>query len=128
MYNRLKVILFLFFYIPAVLGVGFSSHYCGGELVGTKIFTTEKQACCDDETEAENGCCDNEIHLVKIKDNQFKSGNQVVMHPEIKQIDFYCPLVIQSKFISQISTIWGRSESPPHPKIPIILQHRQLII
>ena len=94
----------------------------------TKIFSTEKQSCCDDETEAENGCCDNEIHLVKIQDNQDISSNTIALYPEIKKIDLFYSLVIEANYIAQNAKVWVKSESPPFNNIPILFKHRQLII
>lgn len=74
--KRSFAILILFIYLPAIAGVGFSTHYCMGELKDTKLFSLEKQNCCDDEAEEENGCCSDDITLIKLADDQLNTDSR----------------------------------------------------
>lgn len=79
MVRKLLAILSLLIYIPAIAGVGFSTHYCFGEARETRVFSTAKQSCCCAETTGqespdEHGCCSDDIKLVKL-DNDHQSSN-----------------------------------------------------
>lgn len=73
-------------YLPAVAGVGFSSHYCMGELKDTKVFTVEKQECCDEETEEENGCCSDDITIIKLDNDQISAENRQPVKPQVTEL------------------------------------------
>lgn len=62
-------------------GVGFSSHFCGGEYRSTEVFSFSKQACCCGDAE-EDGCCSDQIKIVKLEKDQLGNSNRV----EVKQL------------------------------------------
>jgi len=80
--KKLFSILVLLVYLPAVAGVGFSTHYLGGEAGDTKIFTTAKQSCCCGPVqEEENNCCSDQIKLVKLDNDQHHSDQRLLINP-----------------------------------------------
>lgn len=72
----------LLVYLPAVAGVGFSTHYCGGEAGETKVFSVSKQSCCcAPGQEEEDNCCSDQIKLVKLDNDQQHSDQRIVLKP-----------------------------------------------
>lgn len=74
-------------YLPAVAGVGFSSHYCWGELKETNIFSVEKQSCCcSDDAEEANGCCSDDITVIKLDKDQLSAENRQPVKPQVTDL------------------------------------------
>ena len=104
MLKQIKAIFCLFIYLPAIIGVGFSSHYCFGEHKETKAFSFSKQDCCCGEAEKEkNNCCGDEIEIVKLKDNQFsgtqpilpKASETILVYSFIFSPQLFRPIIVQ---------------------------------
>ena len=125
-FNKVKAILFLLVYLPAVIGVGFSAHYCGGELQEVKVFSTAKISCCDEETEAQNGCCDDEIKLVKLEESHNLAAKTPTPQPSLALVQQFIYTLVLAP-VQQVKTVQIK-ESPPLLKIPIIVRHSQFII
>ena len=103
-------------------GVGFSSHFCGGEFKSTEIFSFSKQACCCGDAE-EAGCCSDQIKIVKLEKDQLGNSSRV----EVKQlsqigllpfVSFNVISLISFDFYVRINQFY----SPPliSKKIPIL--------
>ena len=73
--------------MPAMAGVGFSTHFCSGELKNIKVFSFAKQSCCSDDPE-EDGCCKTEIKIVKLEKDQLNSSNKIVLKQVIQPVTF----------------------------------------
>ena len=65
--------------LTATIGLAISKHYCGGELVSTKIFA-EADSCCDS-----GDCCQNETETYQL-DEDF-SVSAVTEIPESAQFE-----------------------------------------
>lgn len=125
-FNKVKAILFLLVYLPAVIGVGFSAHYCGGELQEVKVFSTAKISCCDEETEAQNGCCDDDIKLVKLEESHNPAVKTPTPQPSLALVQHFVYNIVLAPV--QATKTVAIKESPPLLKIPIIIRHSQFII
>jgi hypothetical protein len=73
MLKKLIAILTLLIYLPAMAGVGFSTHYCGGEANTTKIFSFSKESCCSADPSAD-GCCSDQVNMVKLENDQWANA------------------------------------------------------
>lgn len=117
-FKRLLSILILFVYLPAVAGVGFSTHYCEGEKGETHVFSVSKHpCCCSPEQEAENGCCTDEIKLVKLEDNQQQVQHRTLLKPltlDLLPAFYALDLLLQAAVIE-------KNMAEPEPPPPLLL-------
>lgn len=65
--RKLVIILFLFCYTAATIGLSFSLNYCGGELTGISFDFSAIQCCCDDKVDKD--CCDGKIIKIEKTDD-----------------------------------------------------------
>ncbi|MGZ8559757.1 MAG: HYC_CC_PP family protein [Chitinophagaceae bacterium] len=71
----MKKIIFsivLFSYLAVSSGVIISFHYCMNRLASTQLFAAESKQCgkCGMQTKDSNGCCRDEVKMVKMEDDQ----------------------------------------------------------
>ena len=110
--KRLFYILMLLVYIPAVAGVGFSTHYCFGEAGETHVFSLSKHpCCCSSAQENEDHCCTDEIKLVKLEDNQQHSQHRIQLKPIVFDL-FYS---IELPFVFTPAVVLDREVKGPEP-------------
>jgi hypothetical protein len=72
-FSKIFIAFVAIIYVLSTVGVSVFSHYCGGELEKVTLFSKTK-SCCDgeEEQEAEDGCCKNElVHVSFQKDFTF---------------------------------------------------------
>ena len=71
--KKLLIIPVMFIYLFAVSGIMITAHYCGQELESWNVYV-ESDGCagddCSDVPEEEDGCCKDEIRLMKLKIDQ----------------------------------------------------------
>ncbi len=124
------LLLSIFIYFISCNGVVYSVHKCGGKEISRTLLKSHSPGCGGSQCESE-GCCENEVHLIKLKDDQ--SFNTSIVLDGIS-MDWMLPpsAPIFSTFNTQLSWSKGQEivEPPPilHPKVPIFLLNRQLII
>lgn len=80
MLKKCIAILTLFVYLPAMAGVGFSTHFCGGQANATKIFSFSKEHCCSDDP-AEDACCSDQVTIVKLDKDQCANAHKPGVKP-----------------------------------------------
>jgi hypothetical protein len=84
-FRKLFAITLMLIYIPAIAGVGFSTHYCFGEPKETKVFSVSKQSCCcseSDQDQAEDqGCCSDDIQVIRLNNDHQSSGLRLAFKP-----------------------------------------------
>lgn len=115
--KKLLSILILLVYVPAIAGVGFSTHYCAGEARETKVFSVSKQSCCCGEAEAEsNGCCSDKITVIKLDKDQ-QGSQQISIQPLVVDVllAFEIPVFMQVFYQSQNTFV---DTSPPDIPLP----------
>jgi hypothetical protein len=68
------------------INVKFATHYCGGQVAGTKVSLTGELASCGMETDSDNNthqqainyhCCDNSVPEYSICNNYFGSSYKI---------------------------------------------------
>jgi hypothetical protein len=87
--------------MPAIAGVGFSSHFCDGEHRSTNVFSFSKQACCCADS-AKDDCCSDQIKIVKLEKDQIGESSRI----SVKQLSQ----------ISELSTTFCFSVFAPFAK------------
>jgi hypothetical protein len=92
----------LLVYMPAMAGVGFSSHFCEGKYKSTDVFSFSKQSCCCGETEKDD-CCSDQIKVVKLEKDQLGQSNRVSVK-QLSQISALAPLVYSLIFAPLVAT------------------------
>ena len=61
----------LSFYMLGSVGIVFYSHSCMGNVKSTTAFSSESKCCCSEMMKDRmSGCCDDEVHLVKLSEDQ----------------------------------------------------------
>lgn len=71
--KKLFVIPLLLLYITAMSGVMISLHYCGQEVESWSLYTDDDGCSddgCGDESEDNDGCCKDEVIVVKVSEDQ----------------------------------------------------------
>lgn len=71
--KKILAILIMLVYLPAIAGVGFSTHFCAGKVKSTTVFSFSNHSCCSDKEE-QNGCCSNQLKIVKLEKDQLSSS------------------------------------------------------
>lgn len=103
-------------------GVGFSSHFCEGEFKYTKIFSFSKHSCCTEEPE-EDGCCSDQIKIIKLEKEQLISSNKD-LPKQLSQTIFLSVFIYNPVFICGTNNPIkiNQDYSPPllAKKIPIL--------
>lgn len=95
--KKITVTIFSLYYLALACGITVNFHYCMDRLASVKLFASEVKQCgrCGMETHKSNGCCRDEVEVVKLQDDQQKT---TVTSFDIPAID---PVVITpSAFIA----------------------------
>lgn len=124
MLKKLFSILILLVYLPAMAGVGFSTHYCYGERGETHAFSVSKHpCCCSPEQEEENNCCSDEIKLVKLQDNQHQSQHRLLLKP--LALD-HLPVLIYTELPVVEAVVTEKNMGEPEPP-PLISTSKNIL-
>ncbi len=70
--KKIIVSIVLLCYLAVSSGVIINFHYCMNRLASTQLFVAESKQCgkCGMHTEDSNGCCRDEVKIVKMEDDQ----------------------------------------------------------
>ena len=70
--KKITVIILLITYLAASIGVVVNFHYCMNKLDSSKLFEKKAENCskCGMHTDDSNGCCRDEVTIVKMEDDQ----------------------------------------------------------
>jgi hypothetical protein len=66
----------VFFYLIASSGIVVNYHYCMKRLASVNFFETSSEVCglCGMETHESNGCCHDDVKVVKLEQDQTKAA------------------------------------------------------
>lgn len=119
MKKALSISLLILFVI-ATIGVTVSTHYCGGKLADTSVFSTASCDCGD--KEMESNCCQNESEFFQIDEDFIIASSDI-------DFDLKFTFAFLSSFIDSFVTEKGNSSDsfiykPPllNPDILILVQ------
>lgn len=84
--KKLTVAIFSIYYLAVACGITVNFHFCMDRLASVKVFATEGKKCsrCGMDTHESNGCCRDEVEVVKVKDDHQKAA---VLHFELPPLD-----------------------------------------
>ena len=93
-------LLVLVCYLAVTCGVVVNHHYCMDKLASTQLFASSQKECgkCGMHTEESNGCCRDEVKVVKLIQDQVKIPVVVYEIPSLQEL-----VMSPSLFISAIS-------------------------
>ena len=83
--KKFAVSIALVCYLAVSCGVVINHHYCMNRLASTQLFATEKKLCskCGMHTEKSNGCCHDEVKVVKLLQDQNTISDFIYKLPSI---------------------------------------------
>ena len=112
--KKLLALFILLTYLVFSCGVVINFHYCMDRLASTQLFFTEDKYCdnCGMHTDDSNGCCRDEIQVVKIKEDQQKATVVVDLIAPLAQIAV-TPSLIELPFQNPDITRHQSDHSPP---------------
>ena len=127
--TKLFAIAFTCVYLTLTVGVVHATHYCMGRVNSSAFFSFESEKCVCELFASQNdkSCCDDEINLIKIEDDQSVSAPLSVT-PE-----FFCMGELTFSVITESSSQSGVSflithDKPPGDHVPLFVQHCSLIL
>lgn len=120
MFKKASHIILSMLLLITTIGLAISKHYCGGELVSTRLFA-EAESCCNSAD-----CCKNESKTYQLDEDLAVASNLEL--PESIQLDLFVEAVVL--FDAQFEENLNRKEFiitdlPPPPKIKTALSQRQ---
>ena len=86
-------------YLVVTLGLVINHHYCMDRLASTQLFATETETCgkCGMHTDESNGCCRDEVKVVKLVQDQNKIPVTSFELPSIDEV-----VIVPSVFINAL--------------------------
>ncbi|QGY44511.1 hypothetical protein GM418_12825 [Maribellus comscasis] len=109
--------------LVSTVGMAVSKHYCRGDLVSVSFFH-EAHSCC-----SMAGCCQNENHFYKVKDDF--SSPAVLAVPLLAEIDILGQQFFQIETLlpeNNKNTQLSYSDSPPPLTVREVLAREQLYL
>ncbi len=112
-----KVIASISFLCYFIVTSGFviSSHYCMNQLASVHLFETSPDVCgrCGMETHESNGCCRDEVKVVKLEQDQNKLIITNFELPILEPIQTVPSPFLNSSFCNTDETRHFHNHSPP---------------
>ena len=103
------------FYFAVTSGVVINSHYCMKRLASVRPFQTHESVCerCGMETQESNGCCRDEVKLVKLVQDQNKLDVTSFSIPALEVISVTPSEFIVASFENNYFQRYFHNHSPP---------------
>jgi hypothetical protein len=102
-------------YFAVSSGIVFNYHYCMKRLVSVHLFEVSPDVCgkCGMDTHDSNGCCRNEIKVVKLLQDQNSVAFVTIEIPSVKEV-IVAPLTfMDASFYSVFEQRHFHNHSPP---------------
>lgn len=102
-------------YFAVTSGVIVNSHYCMKRLVSVHLYDTSPEVCarCGMETHESNGCCRNEVKVLKLQQDQNKTTVETPGIPALEKQVITTSEFIVSSFQSPFVPRHFQNHSPP---------------
>jgi len=127
--KKLFAIAFTCVYLTLTVGVVHATHYCMGRVDSTSLFSFESDKCLCElfAAAADQSCCDNEVNLIKIDDDQ-ASSSPVSITPEFFSMWENHFSVVPERIAVTGFTFLTNHDKPPGKDVPLFVQHCSLIL
>jgi hypothetical protein len=113
-------------YLAVSSGVVVNFHYCMNRLASTELFAFETERCgkCGMDIHESDGCCRDEVQLVKMDDDQKAAPVFVFNLPGLNAVTISPSVYLAAAFHQDIPVAGHHNHSPPLLASPdLYLQH-----
>ncbi|MDZ4808918.1 MAG: hypothetical protein SGI96_11720 [Bacteroidota bacterium] len=102
-------------YFAVTSGVVINYHYCMKRLVSVHLFDTSTDVCgrCGMETRESNGCCSDELKVVKLEQDQNKVAFATIEIPSLESVSSVPSGFIFAPFVNIFEQRHFHNHSPP---------------
>ncbi|MBC7875050.1 MAG: hypothetical protein H7Y01_13695 [Ferruginibacter sp.] len=113
--KKVTVIILMVCYLAVTAGVVINFHYCMDRLASAKLFEKKAKECgkCGMHTEDSNGCCRDEVKVVKMEDDQQVTVDFSYSLPTIEALTHETSEFIIASFYNVPVTRHYQNHSPP---------------
>ena len=116
--------ILLIIYLGATSGIAINLHYCMNRFDSIQLGATKTEICgkCGMHTEDANGCCHDEVKIIKLQDDQQSASlHYQFISPEALAVNF--PLFVNEPLIVAGEKFSVNNHSPPLSKQDTYLQN-----
>lgn len=111
--KKVTLILLITLYSLSTVGLSLKEFYCCGKLKSISVtLVRETKQHCSKGSET-GGCCDNQYHFYKVKDNHFAGDDLSIPVKHFTELSVFTPSFQQELFASQLINIGNRTNAPP---------------
>lgn len=113
--KKITVIILMICYLAVTAGVVINFHYCMDRLASAKLFEKKANKCgkCGMHTENSNGCCRDEVKIVKMEEDQQVTVEFSYSLPSIEALTHETSEFIITSFYNVPVTRHYQNHSPP---------------
>ena len=126
--KKLFAIAFTCVYLTLTVGVVHATHYCMGRVNSSAFFSFESKKCVCELFASRNdkSCCDDEVNLIKIDDDQSVSVPLTVT-PDFFFLAELTFSLVEESIAQPGSYFLITHDKPPGNRVPLFVQHCSLI-
>ena len=113
--KKIVIPILLFCYLAVSSGVIVNFHYCMNRLASTELFASESKQCgkCGMHTDDSNGCCRDEVQIMKMEDDQKLTASISFFLPAIDALVQQVSDFIVASFHNVPEASHYQNHSPP---------------
>ncbi len=113
--KKITVVILMICYLGVTAGVVINFHYCMDRLASAKLFEKKAKKCgkCGMHTENSNGCCRDEVKIVRMDDDQQVTIGFSYSLPAIEALSHETSEFIIASFYNVPLTRHYQNHSPP---------------
>ncbi|MEI9946069.1 MAG: hypothetical protein WDN26_17835 [Chitinophagaceae bacterium] len=113
--KKVLVSIVLICYLAVTSGVLVNFHYCMNRLASTELFAAEGKKCgtCKMDINASNGCCHDEVKIVKMEEDQKVTPLVFFELPSLDQLVSIPSEFIVASFYTDSKEQNNQDHSPP---------------
>ena len=113
--KKVTVVILLFCYLAASAGIIVNYHFCMDRLASAKLFEKKSKICgkCGMHFENSNGCCHDEVTILKMEDDQKVTESFSFSLPALEPLSLAPSDFIITSFYNAPLTGHYQSHAPP---------------
>ncbi len=112
--KKFKIILLVCIYALATMGFSLKEFYCCGKLKSVSIsLTGDSNAKCKNGDTKTAGCCNNQFHYFKVKDNHISSVQEALANQFVAVLDIFFPSFQEIALGTPEAKLTYQSHAPP---------------
>src|SRR5688572_16772838 len=113
--KKITVVILLLCYLVASAGVIVNFHFCMDELASAKLFEKKSKKCgnCGMHSETSNGCCRDEVQVIKMEDDQKVAESFSYSLPALEPLSHDISGFIIASFYNVPLTRHYQTNAPP---------------